>query len=209
MFSRSRVISSSAPNGSSISSSAGENDKRARDRDALLHPARELPGIVVSNPVSSTSSSISLIRSAALRPVPAEHLERQRDVLRARCASRRARRAGRRSRSRGRAAPAARSCRSPSPSRCVGSIEVADDAEQRRLAAARRPDQRDELARLDRQVDPLERDCLPCGNSFATPFELDDLLGARRVMRSAPAPGARRASRPRRSRGRRRSRAAR
>src|SRR5581483_11515174 len=35
--------------------------------------------------------------------------------------------------------------------------EVADHAQERRLAAAGRPDQRDELARLDLEVDPLER----------------------------------------------------
>ena len=50
MFSRSRVISSSAPNGSSISSSARRERERARDRDALLHPAGELPGMVALEP---------------------------------------------------------------------------------------------------------------------------------------------------------------
>ena len=43
----SRVISSSAPNGSSISSSRGRVGEGARDRDALLHPAGELVGIAV------------------------------------------------------------------------------------------------------------------------------------------------------------------
>src|SRR4029079_2122371 len=36
--------------------------------------------------------------------------------------------------------------------------QVADDAQQRRLAAAGRPDQRDELARVDLEVDVLQRD---------------------------------------------------
>ena len=39
-----------------------------------------------------------------------------------------------------------------------GLDQVADDAQQRRLAAARRADQRDELARADVEVDVLERD---------------------------------------------------
>ena len=46
-FIRSRVISSSAPNGSSISSIAGSKAKRPGDRHALLHPARELPRVCV------------------------------------------------------------------------------------------------------------------------------------------------------------------
>src|SRR4029079_2380912 len=36
--------------------------------------------------------------------------------------------------------------------------QVADDAQERRLAAPGRPDQRDELALLDLEVDVLERD---------------------------------------------------
>ena len=43
----SRVISSSAPNGSSMSSSRGRVGERARDRDALLHAAGELVGVAV------------------------------------------------------------------------------------------------------------------------------------------------------------------
>ena len=46
-FIRSRVISSSAPNGSSISSSFGSNDERPGDRHALLHAARQLPRMAV------------------------------------------------------------------------------------------------------------------------------------------------------------------
>ena len=41
-FIRSRVISSRAPNGSSMSRIRGSNDERPRDRDPLLHAAREL-----------------------------------------------------------------------------------------------------------------------------------------------------------------------
>ena len=46
VFIRSRVISSSAPNGSSMSSSGGLEGERARDRDALLHAARQLVRVV-------------------------------------------------------------------------------------------------------------------------------------------------------------------
>ena len=47
-FRRSRVISSSAPNGSSMSRSAGENESARAIDDALLHAARELPGVVLA-----------------------------------------------------------------------------------------------------------------------------------------------------------------
>ena len=47
-FRRSRVISSSAPNGSSISSSAGSNASARAIADTLLHAARELPRMVVA-----------------------------------------------------------------------------------------------------------------------------------------------------------------
>ena len=65
--------------------------------------------------------------------------------------------------------------------------QVADDPQQRRLAAARRPDQRDELARLDLEVDLLAaRRRSPLREALAP-----DGRGARRrrrrVMRRAPA----------------------
>ena len=82
MFSRSRVISSSAPNGSSISSSAGENESaRAIDTRCCM-PPESCHGWCLSKPVSSTSSSISVDALGAARALPAEHLERQGDVLR-------------------------------------------------------------------------------------------------------------------------------
>ena len=79
---RSRVISSSAPNGSSISRSAGSNAKRARDRRALLHAAGELPREVLRE--SLQLDEVDHLRDARLPllAVPAEHLERERDVLR-------------------------------------------------------------------------------------------------------------------------------
>ena len=153
--------------------------ERARDRDPLLHAAGELPRMVVSRTrSSSTSSSISSIRARALVAVPAEHLERQRDVLRD-------------------GAPVVehgvleddpvvavepRLLRRLAVDRArvpLGRLdEVADDAEQRRLAAARRADQRDELARLDRQVDALR------APSVALRELLRDALRARRPAAS-------------------------
>ena len=82
MFRRSRVISSRAPNGSSIKSSAGSNDERARDRDAHLHAAGELPRMVVAEALELDQAQHLLDALLPLRPVVAEHLERQRDVLR-------------------------------------------------------------------------------------------------------------------------------
>ena len=133
--------------------------ERARDRDALLHAARELPRVVVLEPGELDELEHLLDPLGALGAAPAEHLERQRDVLR-------------------HGAPVVEhgvleddpvvavepglvrrlAVHRHLPARRLD--EVADDAQQRRLPAARRADQRDELAGLDRQVDPLERDGL-------------------------------------------------
>src|SRR5262249_43383851 len=59
-----------------------------------------------------------------------------------------------------------------------GLDEVADDAEECRLAAAAGADQRDELALLDRQVDALQRDGLALGELLRDAGELDDRLDA-------------------------------
>src|SRR5581483_11934062 len=80
-FSRSRVISSSAPNGSSISSSAGSKES-ARDRDALLHAARELPRMVVGEAAELDEVEHLGDAAGAALTVPARELERERDVLR-------------------------------------------------------------------------------------------------------------------------------
>ena len=72
MFRRSRVISSSAPNGSSISSSAGENESARAIETRCCMPPESCHGWWFSNPVSSTSSSISLdaLRRACARLQP-------------------------------------------------------------------------------------------------------------------------------------------
>ena len=168
-------------------------------------PPESCHGWWFSKPVSSTSSSISPHARRAPGAAPAEHLERQRDVLRD----------GAPVEEHGRleddpvvAVDAGLVRRLPvhgdPPGRRLD--EVADDPQQRRLAAARRPDQRDELARLDRRGRcPAARPCCPRGNVFVD-------AGAarrRRVMRRAPARAARSASRRARRRGRRRCRGSR
>ena len=70
MFSRSRVISSSAPNGSSISSSAGENESARAIETRCCIPPESCHGWWFSKPVSSTSSSISLDALARGAPAP-------------------------------------------------------------------------------------------------------------------------------------------
>ena len=63
-FSRSRVISSSAPKGSSMRSRAGSKERaRAMDTRCCI-PPDSCHGWWSSNPVSSTSSSISATRRA-------------------------------------------------------------------------------------------------------------------------------------------------
>jgi hypothetical protein len=63
-FSRSRVISSSAPNGSSMSSSAGENESARAIETRCCIPPESCQGWWSAKPCSSTSSIISATRSA-------------------------------------------------------------------------------------------------------------------------------------------------
>ena len=62
-FSRSRVISSSAPNGSSIRSSGGENESARAIETRCCIPPESCQGWCFSKPESSTSSTISRMRS--------------------------------------------------------------------------------------------------------------------------------------------------
>ena len=123
------------------------------------------------------------------------------------CASRRARRPGRRSRSRGRSrACAARLAvdRRPRPTWARSRSPII--AQQRRLAAARRADQRDELARAERRGRcPASAVTSPRGTVFVTPRI--ETTGLRRSRAPAPARDGRRAARRARRRGRTRSRA--
>ena len=77
---RSRVISSRAPNGSSISSSGGPRAEGPGDRDALLHPAGELAR-AVRGEVGEPDELEQLERlRAPLRLADAVQVERQLDV---------------------------------------------------------------------------------------------------------------------------------
>ena len=133
----------------------GLERESARDRRTLLHAAGELPGMVVAEALEL--DEVEHLRHARPAPLllPAEHLERQRDVLRDR-------------------APVEEHCvLEHDPVVAVDARllrrlavdghrsrrrldQVADHAQQRRLAAARRADQRDELARLQLEIDVLE-----------------------------------------------------
>ncbi len=63
MLSRSRVISSSAPNGSSISRSVGSNASARAIETRCCIPPESCHGWWSSKPLSSTSSSICVTRS--------------------------------------------------------------------------------------------------------------------------------------------------
>ena len=79
----------------------GLERERARDRDALLHAAGELPRVVVARSrSSSTRSSISATRPVAARRDPSRAARAGARCSSRPCASRRGRRPGRRSRSR-------------------------------------------------------------------------------------------------------------
>ena len=66
MFSRSRVISSRAPNGSSMSRSGGENESARAIATRCCIPPDSCQGWGSSNPWSSTSETISPTRAARL-----------------------------------------------------------------------------------------------------------------------------------------------
>ena len=169
----------------------GREREGARDRHALLHPSRELPRMVPLEPGELDELEHVL---DARQPASRDPSRASRAAARCSsrpCASRRGRAPGTRFRSRGRAAPA---CRLPVDGDvALGRLDdVADDAQQRRLAAPRRPDQRDELAALDLEVDALERSDTALAEDLRDAPERDDGVALTRV---APALGARRASR--------------
>src|SRR6476469_4229019 len=155
----------------------------SRDRDPLLHPAGELPGVVAleASELDELEHLLDLGRTPF--PAPAGKLERQGDVL-------------------GNGAPVVENGVLEDDAvvtidpRLTGGLavyerrsrgrldQVADDSQERRLAAARRSDQGDELALFDLQVDRLQRCCGP--ELLGDLFDLDDAhqatcSGARRT----------------------------
>src|SRR4051812_30419609 len=65
----------------------------------------------------------------------------------------------------------------------VLSFEAGDDADQRRLAAARRADQGQEFAILHGEADALQDACLPEGFYDAAEFDRSHLCASRRLAR--------------------------
>ena len=61
---------------------SGRERERTCDRDALLHASRQLPRMVVAEVLELNQLEHLLDALRAAGAVPAEHLERQRDVLR-------------------------------------------------------------------------------------------------------------------------------
>ena len=149
VFRRSRVISSSAPNGSSISRSAGCTTARGRWRRAAACRRTAAAGSGCAKPPSSTSSSISLDAFVPFGLSAPSELERQAHVFLAPSASRTGPVPGRPCRTRDPAGPAWAGLPLTSTAPGCRPDQVADDAQQRRLAATGRSDQRHELARAD------------------------------------------------------------
>ena len=71
----------------------------------------------------------------------------------------------------------------------VGLVEAGDEAQRRRLAAAARPEQRHELAGLEREVDPLQRGHRPEGAPELLELDVRHLPAdpdAHRALAAAP-----------------------
>ena len=167
-FIRSRVISSSAPNGSSMSRIAGSNDEGPGDRDALLHAARQLVGVVLRELAELDEVEHLARPRRPFRGRPAEDLERELDVVLDRPPLEQDGGLEHHAVVAVAAGPLGRLAVDDdlAPGR---RDEVADHPEQRRLAAARRPDERDELAPGDVEIDALEGGRSPAGRRARTP----------------------------------------
>ena len=126
------------------------------DRHPLLHPARKLPRVVALEPTELHQDQHLVHPVGSPLPVPAEHLEGKGDVA-------------------GHGPPVVEDgvlehdAVVPVQPGLMGRFavhqnlslgrrdEVADDAKEGGLAASRGPDQRDELARMDVEIDRRER----------------------------------------------------
>ena len=157
--SRWRSFRSSAPSGSSSSSTAGPLDERARDGDALGLAAGELARACGRRSSSSpTSFSASSTRALRLAPVGTRSMRRpKRTFSRTVMCGKSAydwktvltgRRCG--------GSPSIALAAEPDLAARRGH-EAADQVQRRRLAAARRPEQAEELAVLDAQVERPQR----------------------------------------------------
>ena len=152
-----RVIESSAPKGSSSSSTGRPGQQRAQEGHALAHPARQRGRPGAARTRRARSARTAARRAGAPPPSP-------RPGTRAparRCRARRARGAA------GRAGAcrrtlARRSARRGAPMTLtvagVRLLQARHQLEQRGLAAAGRAHHRHQLAGADLQVEPVERD---------------------------------------------------
>ena len=185
MFSRSRVISSSAPNGSSISRSGGSKASARAIATRICMPPESCHGWWSPKPSSSTRRSIWSTRS--LRFV------RSQPSISSGSATFFATVRQSKSTESWKTIPYSWSSRASVRALAVHLDgagrrldQIADQAQQRRLAAAGRADQRDELGRLDLQVDLLDCGDVPFREGLRQAVDRDDAHtrfdGARRTM---------------------------
>ena len=134
----------------------GLEAERARDRDALLHAARQLPRVLGLE--AGQADALEVLEGDASRPglVEAMDLERQADVGEHGAPRKQRRRLEHIAVGAGEASVARRKTVHAHAAR-RDLLEVGDHAQQRRLAAARGTDQGNELAFLDRQADIGQR----------------------------------------------------
>ena len=180
--------------------------ERARDRDALLHPARELPRVVVAEAAAARPARASRRRVPCAARGPSRASRAAARCSWPPCASRTAPRPGRRSRSRGRLR-----------AWCAGLPLIVDRPRARarsgRRSRAAASTCRSPTGRSARRTRPA-RSVRSMSWSAVTLPRRERLRDAARrettgsiaLTRAPPARGGRRASRPARSRGRRRSR---
>ncbi len=160
---------------------------RARQRHALLLAARELTGPAVEQMVDLDARGRRAHGALDLRPRRADHAQREADVL----GDRHVRVERVALEHHGDVAIAGLEARDVAAvdrdRAAVGLLEAGDDPQRRRLARARGAQQREELARLDVEVQALERDDRTMG--------LDDVAQADAADRAQPAAALDRADR--------------
>ena len=170
------MISSSAANGSSINSSSGLGDERARDRGAHLHAAGELARIARREIGKTDARERGIDARLRVRLQPHE-LQRQAHI-------RGHRRPGHQRRLLEHEAdarvPASGCGLGPRPrDLSAGRLAQArDDAQRRGLAAAGRAEQRHELARPHIEAEAVERNHA-VGEGLADAVERDDRSAGR------------------------------
>ena len=146
-----RILTSSAPNGSSSRSTCGSVRERAGERDALLLAARDLVLVAAAEAAESDEVEKLVAAFGALGPPSRRGCAgRTRCSRRPSCAGRSSS-SGRRSRRRAPAWATARDVAPVETDACPSSArrEAGDQAQDRALAAARGAEQHEELALLD------------------------------------------------------------